>query len=261
LSEQPTGTPSLDEQDLARARKQEVADLIAEQLGEQDQLPRATIWRSVNVLGIENALTFLKRAQEIDAAGGIMTQDGSRRRTLGGVYFNLLHKEVPRKKHARIFPPAARPPQQQKQTPVGLAWSERGQALDEAEQERGIATTVKITIIGRPGRIIERGQCVVLSMQPAEKIPPLPAGLPLPPLAKVSTTHYTVYVSTKQWRKVAEAMKDQEDVLIAEGWPLLDQERGAIAVYISNITTKKIQQAKKQAQREAIERSSEESPK
>jgi len=106
---------------------------------------------------------------------------------------------------------------------------------------------VKMTVIGRPGKIVERGTCVVLAMQQAAKIPALPAGLPLPPVDQVEATTYSVYISAKQWKKVAEAIKDEEDVLIVEGFPMLDREQGTIAVFASNTTTKKLQMAAKQA--------------
>jgi molybdopterin-guanine dinucleotide biosynthesis protein len=55
----------------------------------------------------------------------------------------------------------------------------------------------------------------------------------------------------KQWNKVAEAIQDPEDVLIVEGYPQLDLETRSIAVFATNTTTKKLQMAQKQAQKEA----------
>jgi hypothetical protein len=57
-----------------------------------------------------------------------------------------------------------------------------------------------------------------------------------------------VYIASKQWKKVEEAIKDPEDSLIIEGFPKIDQEMSAIAVFASNVTTKKLQMAKKQPQ-------------
>jgi len=50
----------------------------------------------------------------------------------------------------------------------------------------------------------------------------------------------------KQWRRVAEAMKDPEDTLIVEGFPQLDAQTGSIAVFATNTTTRKLQQAQRQ---------------
>src|SRR5205085_6772412 len=59
-------------------------------------------------------------------------------------------------------------------------------------------------------------------------------------------TNYLVYIASRQWRKVAEAIADPEDVLIVEGFPQLDPETSSIAVFATNTTTKKLQMAQRQ---------------
>ena len=113
--------------------------------------------------------------------------------------------------------------------------------LAEIGAENGTASTVKITLIERPGKIVERGGCVVTTMQ-ATKVPSLPKGLPTP--SDTGTT-YTVYIASKQWRKVEEAMQDQEDVLTVEGFPQLDSQTNSIAIFVSNTTTRKLQMAQR----------------
>ena len=103
---------------------------------------------------------------------------------------------------------------------------------------------MKITVIGRPGKMIDRGTCVVTSLQ-SSKVPSLPKGVPTPPNA---ATTYTLYIASKQWRRVAEAMKDPEDTLIVEGFPQFDAQTGSIAVFATTATTKKLQQAQRQTQ-------------
>ena len=120
-----------------------------------------------------------------------------------------------------------------------------------AIEERGEVKSVKVTLVGRPGKVIERGQCVVTTMQQApEKIPSLPKGLPLPTPNQIEPTVYSVYVSLKQWRakKIAESLQDPDDFLIIEGFQLLDKKMpGTICVFASNVTTKLLQAAQKQA--------------
>jgi hypothetical protein len=82
------------------------------------------------------------------------------------------------------------------------------------------------------------------SMQ-TSKTPSLPKGLPAPPN---SPTSYTVYIAPKQWTKVAEAIRDPEDALILEGFPAYDPALEGIAVFATNLTTKKLQQAQREAQ-------------
>src|SRR5215472_11189222 len=123
--------------------RREAATLIAEQLGESEQEPRKTIERCVRILGIETALAYLKRTQEVEEAGGMMLPDNSRRRTPGGVYFYLIRKEVEMKQRMRIFsmPPSKKATPGTANTPqsatVALTWAERGPVLDETLTEKG----------------------------------------------------------------------------------------------------------------------------
>jgi hypothetical protein len=103
---------------------------------------------------------------------------------------------------------------------------------------------VKITLVGRPGRIIAKQGYIITSMEHS-KVPSLPKGMPVPP---TKPTTYTVYISHKQWQKVAEALSNPEDTLIAEGTPVYDAKLEGIAVYVTNTTTKLLQQAQRAAQ-------------
>lgn len=103
---------------------------------------------------------------------------------------------------------------------------------------------MKVTLIGRPGKVIERQGCVLASM-PAMKLPALPKGLPTPP---ASQTPHAVYIATKQWRKVAEALQQSEDVLIVEGVAVYDPELRGLAVFATNVTTRLLQSARRAAQ-------------
>jgi hypothetical protein len=82
---------------------------------------------------------------------------------------------------------------------------------------------VKITLVGRPGKVVDRGQFIVSVME-SSKVPMLPKGLPTP---SNMATKYAVSVAAKQWKKVAEAIQDPEDALIIEGFPTTDAETSA----------------------------------
>ena len=60
-----------------------------------------------------------------------------------------------------------------------------------------------------------------------------------------------VFVAAKQWRKVAEAIKNAEDVLIIEGYPTQHPQFAGITVYAPVVTTTLQQQAKRQQQQDA----------
>ncbi|MEI6778845.1 MAG: phosphorylated adapter RNA export RNA-binding domain-containing protein [Chloroflexales bacterium] len=82
-----------DDRQQRRAFRQAV-DEIATAMGETETKAKATIERSVAALGIESAQALRHEVEAIEAAGGMMTVDGSRRRTPGGVYLLLLKQRM-----------------------------------------------------------------------------------------------------------------------------------------------------------------------
>jgi hypothetical protein len=247
----------------------EVAYKIAEQLKETGEAQLQQIMAIVRAMGVVQAWALMMDAIELDQGEGMMVPNGSRRRTVGGVFFHLAYTKgqpLPGKTLSR-FPakkvqgsqsapsnkklveqragtsPAPEPPQPEPIPP--FIWEDRITVIQEAEKTKGQAS-VKITVIGRPGKVEEKGQCVVTVME-STKVPALPKGLPTPPAAP---TKYVVYVAAKQWKKVAEAIKDPEDSLIIEGFPTIDTQTNTIAVFATNTSTKKLQQAQRGKQQE-----------
>lgn len=229
----------------------ETASAIADRLGEEEEEPRQKIVRIVKAIGPDQAHELLNHALQVEENGGLMTNDGTRQRTLGGIWF-FLAKGMKRRlrKERSLESPSVKQPQQKAalfqrdpQPARVLVWSDRITAVEEAETEKGNAS-VKITVIGRPGKIVDRGSCIITVME-STKVPMLPKGLPTP---TSTPTKYAVYIASKQWKKVEEAIKDAEDTLIIEGFPKTDPEVSAIAVFATNVTTKKLQMAKKQPQ-------------
>ncbi len=229
---------------------------ISRELGETDSVPRRQIERIVSLLGREKAMGLLAETQQIEAQGGMLTGDGSRRRTPGGVYFALTRQQAPPAQRSRIFPQGHKPqrsnaPSAQKQgaTPQAavpplvedLTWEKRQAVLVKLASDQGEGRLVKITLIGRPGKVIEQASCVITTMR-STKIPSLPKGLPVPDAA---STNYVVYIATKQWKKVAESIKQEDDALIVEGFPVLDETYRQISVFATNVTTKLLQAAKR----------------
>jgi hypothetical protein len=85
---------------------QALAAEIAAALDETEPQPLEQIARAVDRLGAERARAFLAQVQEIEAGGGQMLPDGSRRRTPGGLFFLLLRQsaDVRRRDKVYIFP-------------------------------------------------------------------------------------------------------------------------------------------------------------
>jgi hypothetical protein len=249
--------------DLATRPQPEVASIIVQRLGETSQGALDQIWRIIRALGRTQAIALLKETERIEADGGMMTLDGSRRRTPGGVYFHLAYTKGKPKPGRTLERPAynkkpgltggqkpkpqAIRKRQQLPTQVTFTWDDRIAVIEAiGEQQKGRANTVKITLIGQLGKYVDKGTCIMAVMQhTGEKLPALPKGVPTPQAVK---TNYVVYIGSKQWKKVAEAVKDPEDSLIIEGFPQLDSQTGAISVFASNVASKKQQIALKQQQ-------------
>jgi hypothetical protein len=81
------------ERQQRRAFRQTVDD-IATYLGETEPKSKATIERSVAHLGIEAAQALRQEVEQIETDGGMMTTDGTRRRTPGGIYLLLLKQRM-----------------------------------------------------------------------------------------------------------------------------------------------------------------------
>ncbi len=230
---------------------EQAVQTIAQTLGESDRAVIAQLRRAMRVLGSEAAQALVAETQQIEETGGMPTKDGSRRRTPGGVFFQLVLQRVPSRDRWFIFrhdqarrtltgvpdragaPPAVPPP---------LTLDALPEIIGQIQQWGG-ASTVKITVIGRPTQTVARGEVVILGLI-NETAPSLPKGLPAPP----TPTKYVVLVARKQWQKVTEALSNADDRLIIEGYPTYAPQHAGITVYATSVTTRHLQAAKRQSQ-------------
>lgn len=242
--------------------KQEKCRVVAQIIGklkETDPGARIRIHQIVKALGIKQSLALLEETLQIEASGGMMLPDGSRRRTPGGIWFLLAYtkgkpeegRAMPvryaksKTKRLDAKPTSVQPrspgPAKPQPGPV-MNWEDRISAIEEASKENGELKTVKITLVGRPRKTWDKGSCMLFTMKDT-KVPALPKGVPVP--TEAGNTLYVVFMSMKQWRNVASVMDDPEDSLILEGYPQFDEKSKSIAVFVSSATTKKLQQAKR----------------
>ena len=108
---------------------------------------------------------------------------------------------------------------------------------------------MKLTLIGRPGKVEMRSQAVVFRMQ-GKPPGPLPRGLPPVPTTPPMT--WNVMVAIRQWNRVKDSVtSNPDDQLIIEGYPLM---QGTQHVLLAQSCVSMLQQrAQKQAQREQAE--------
>jgi cell division septation protein DedD len=226
-----------------------LAEQIADTLGEKQFLARKQIQSIVDRFGEEGAIALLQETLDIEANGGLLTSSGTRRRTIGGIFFHLaLQNTQPMERYqlrqnfvrktmlekGEIKPRVIRP----------FKW--QPQKLEELFERHGEITAVKIVLTGRPGRLQHYKEMIVTTMRGTGMPNQLPRGVPIPPS---TPTDYIVYISSKQWKKVSEAIKNPEDVLVIEGYCAYDTEAKAIGVYTTAITTKLLRIALKEKQK------------
>lgn len=87
---------------------------IASSLGEVEETPLFQIAGVVRVLGEEGALALLTETLEVEKNGGMTLADGTRRRSPGGVFFQLARRKLPADEKKVIFrekkAPGSEPP-------------------------------------------------------------------------------------------------------------------------------------------------------
>jgi hypothetical protein len=229
--------PAPSELDLAVAR-------IAEALGESEPKPLEQLRRIIGRLGLAKVEELLARVDEVEVAGGMPVPDGSRRRTRGGVFFTLARQSMPRSQRRGLFffPPTP--------ATASLSTPPTGEALGELLTDvgtwpRGVAGSAKITLVGRPGPLQQTarpGQPADFFAFPMESgnLPSLPKGLPTP----TAPTTFLVLVSARQWRRVADALRNPLDRLIIEGHSSIDARvPDMITVRAISVTTVEAQRA------------------
>jgi len=226
-----------------------VAAQISDQLGEAEWGPRKLIEAVVDLCGVEFAQQLLDESLRIDADGGMMVVNEERKRTLGGIFFYLARGRMPLETRKIVFPPHNLKAKKKKKPGMSsLKWAERAAVLSPLLEEKGVATTVKVVLIGRPGRIDKRKDLTITTMSHVNKPSALPKGVPMPPS---TPTVYTVYIGAKQWNKVADAITDPADALIIEGTCAFDKEIGSVAVFATSVTTKVLEAQKRERQKAA----------
>lgn len=222
---------------------------IARQLGETEPKPHYQIARIIMFCGLEFAQEVTEAALQVEAGGGMMTLDGERRRTPGGIFFHLARERMPDDVCQEIFYPwraAARRKAAFESQFSPFEWENRAQVLAGVLAERGKVSDVKVTLTGRADRLERRQNLVIIALE--DDVPArlnVPAGVPEPAPDAVI---YTVYISSSQWIRVEESLEDPEDELVIEGVCAPDAETGSMVVYALQVTTAKQQKQSSRAQ-------------
>ncbi|HEY7349676.1 MAG TPA: hypothetical protein VH599_15275 [Ktedonobacterales bacterium] len=205
---------------------------LAALLGETEEKPIIQLARAVDYLGEEKAQAYAAEAVTLAAGEGILTKDGSRKRSPGGTFFALVRQRLvnPKKDWRKIKPIM----KQKSDQPTALA--EQMPALIEmtGRLKAGPLAGSKTVITGRPGTLQKQAQFVAFTVK-AQQPPALPKGLPI----YKGETKYLVLAATKQWEKVEKRINDdQEDQLYIEGFSTVQPNfKTGIVVLAMNVNT------------------------
>jgi hypothetical protein len=218
-------------------------DEIARLLGESSAASCEQIARVITHCGEPLAREIAEATLALERNGGMMTMDGTRRRTPCGVFFELVRRRVSAEDLFFIRNGRTR---SEKGDTSAMPWSDRLAAAQEARAKSGEVSAVSMMIVGTPTRITSKDGFVLVTIEQKD-IPPLPRGLPALPSA---VTTFLVGVARSQWRIVERFVKNGEP-LIASGYPLPDETKGRVVVYAMRVdtpSTKKIRMQKKKGQ-------------
>src|SRR5439155_18417218 len=95
-------------------------DTMAEALQEPN---RPLLTQVLRTLGTDRTTAILADTLTCEANGGMLTKDGTRRRTRGGVFFQLVRQQA-RPHERRLLFPRPVPQPGQPQAPAALTWDE-----------------------------------------------------------------------------------------------------------------------------------------
>jgi hypothetical protein len=219
---------------------EKIKSYTAEVLHETEEKPINQIGQVIAALTPKKAIKLLVKTLKIEGNGGLPIYNGTRRRTLGGIYFFLAQRWVDPKYRAVIWPELF-------PGHATINWADRIPLIKEAVKEVGQANIPRLILIGRPGKVIEKGKVVLTTMQPKPQPKSVPKGLPV--LPEEPTTPYILYIGSKQWRKVKDSLGNKEDELIVEGYPAFNPQLKAITVFAIKTSTKLIEESRRTKQR------------
>jgi Phosphorylated adapter RNA export protein, RNA-binding domain len=196
----------------------------------------------LRTLGQDRTRAVLIATLHCEAQGGMLTKDGSRRRTPGGIFFQLVKERTTPQERQRLF---LRPIAQKKHAqPQAPTWDEVQAIVTTLPQGEA---TVTLTLIGRPEAqaVQTRPTYVAFRMQGKE-----PSSLPkgLPPVPGQAPITWLVVIDLRQWKRVQESLAAHaDDKLMITGHPVVTND-GAHVLLAQSCVSMMQQREKKAAQ-------------
>jgi len=222
--------------------------LTVETLAAILQEPQVPLLRQVlRTLGQDRCAAILADTLSCEANGGLQTKDGTRRRTPGGVFFQLVKARATPQERQRLFyrstPQQHKAPDRPSAHPQAPTWDEVQAVVPTLPQGEA---TVKLTLIGKPALDAVQTRPTYVAFRMQGKAPgPLPKGLP--PVPDQHPITWLVVIALRQWNRVKDSLTAHtDDTLIIEGHPVVAGD-GTHVLLVQTCTSKVQQREKKQA--------------
>ena len=215
-------------------------DHLAQVLQEPNR-PRLT--QVLRTLGRARTTALLADTLTCAANGGMLTKDGSRSRTPGGVFFQLVKEQATPPERQRLFPRTTTT------TPPALT----GAALHALMTTRPQGdATVTLTLTGRPDLQAVQARATYVAFRMQGKAPgSLPKGLP--PVPGQAPITWLVVIDVRQWKRVQRSLETHaDDKLIIAGHPVVTND-GTHVLLAQSCTSVALQREQKQAQQPQAE--------
>ena len=217
-----------------RAGGQQWASEIAQELNEKNvNLIRAI----VKTVEPDRVQQHLQETRDILAAGGMKTNDGTRDRTPGGIFFYQVRGSCSLDEQRTIWPEHLR----YRNKPIKIARMAWGEAVrystavasNVESNTKGGVEMLQVKLAGRPLKAAKTQSCMVVAMKGTPPTPSLPNGLPTIPDEHEQI--FAVYIGFAQWKKIADPIKKKTNVLRIHGYPIFNAAKGMTVVLAETV--------------------------
>ncbi|MBA3868221.1 MAG: hypothetical protein H0X30_03635 [Anaerolineae bacterium] len=208
------------------SESQKVAIELAALLGEKHHGVISQIRRIVQLCGVDFTREMYAATLEIEATGGMLLPDHSRRRTPGGVFFHLVRSKLDEDQKKQVFHGNS-----QAGIPL-LSWTKRIAIIQSLQTGQGKIGSLTVSLRGRPEQVEKRAEVVVIHLLDEPSIVNLPRGIPKPPS---TPSVVEVYVALEKWEKVEAAITNSSDRLLVEGICVFNTQTKSMVVFATSV--------------------------